>query len=400
MSRHGRRKDVSRSPSKEKRADGPDLVLHKTRFDTDEASANLLKMRYLNPAWRGTRDNGVRLPGRDQSVSERPRSGGLVYRAFANGLMYGDQLTAIAGIGLLLGLMVIGSSTLQLFTGDTNPIVDVYASATEMGAFSFIVLLFLAVVMIAVSPLMLMAIASDLIGFRFQTSALFDRNSGKVHVFTDQSMPWAPWRCQVKSYGWECLHAEIDTFDVSLGQSRHAEARLWGVVMDGSDGSTVVDQFILGANTPASHLQPLLDTWEHTRRFMQLEGPLFASEDDGPDPSLGRRSLWRHLIALPKLHWSVMIDMFCIAWCDKNPMALFAGALAVVTLPGQSFIMFWGVLPWLSGLAKRDPIWPPDIIASVGGSALSGNALEALRGAAPSQTSPQQSAWGGNADLP
>lgn len=403
MSRTGRRKYAKHNrddPTRAMQVNAPNLALDQMRFDTHEASARFLTLRYVDPAWSGVRDDSVRLPPNDRSVSSMPTSGGLVYRAFSHGLMYGDETGAVGGSGLFLAAILIFAASVQLILGGTNPILSVYSSMTEMGTFFFIALLFLALVMLAVAPLILMFIANDLIGFRFHNSALFDCRAGKVHLFTDRSVPWAPWRYQVTSYDWRCVHAEIDTVDIRFGPSVHTEARLWCVVTGGPDGTIVIDQFKLGANTQAQNLQPLFDTWEHARRFMQHEGPLFASDEDRPNSALGRQPLWKHLLAHPKLHWEAMIDMFRIAWRDKYPFALFTGVLAVITFPAHLFLVFWGVLPWLSGLAKRDPVWPEDIIASVGGSALSGDALDASCGALPDPTPATPGAHGDNPDVP
>lgn len=167
MSRSGRRKEGGRSSNETASAvrfDKP--ALHQMRFDTSEASAKFMSLRYLDPAWRGSREDGVSLPPIDQSVSSTPGSGGMVYRAFAHGLMYGDELSVAGGIGLFLAALVICFSSMQLVVGGTNPVVDVYSAMTEAGTFFFIVLLFLALVMLAVAPLIVMAIANDLVGFR------------------------------------------------------------------------------------------------------------------------------------------------------------------------------------------------------------------------------------------
>jgi hypothetical protein len=98
---------------------------------------------------------------------------------------------------------------------------------------------------------------------------------------------------------------------------------------------------------------------------------------------LGRQPLWKHLLSGPKFELNGTIEMFKIAWEDKMPSALIAGLLGVFLLPIIWIFMLWGFLPWLSGLVKREPTWPAEIIASVGGASLSGKDLEAWRGVVP-----------------
>lgn len=397
MSRADRRNRGERGPKEPRAKSSPDLrntALRDLRFDTPESSAMFLKLRYLDSAYTGSKADGIRLPPLEESVSVTASSGGMVYKAFPHGLMYGDQMSLMAGAGLFIGGIVLLPYLQHLIFGGDNLFSILFVAIRAGGGFNAIVLTILILLMLAVAPVALFVVISDLNGFRFNTSALFDRNAGKIHLFADQSMPWAPWRYQLKTYDWRCVRGEVDTVTFVTGPLIRKEAGLRCVVMDRPGGDTVVDQFVLGVNMPAQHIQPLLDTWEHVRRFMQHEGPLFADQHDQPNTSLGRQPLWKHLLSAPKLHvWGIK-EMFQIAWEDQSPFAALTGFVGIILLPFIWIFVLWGFLPWLSGLAKRDPIWPAEIIASVGGASLSGKDLDAWRGVMPEMgqkiTAPRQ----------
>jgi hypothetical protein len=386
MNRADRRRRGERGPIEPRAKPGPDfrnITLREMRFDTPDASDMFLKLRYLDDAWKGSREDGIRLPPIHQSVSATASSGGMVYKAFPHGLMYGDQMAPAAGQGLLLAAIVIFPFLLTVMVGGTGSYAAFFKAVTRADPGNPILGRLILVGMLIFLLFALLMIVSDLIGFRFNRSALFDRNAGKVHLYSDRSMPWAPWRYHLKSYDWRCVHGEIDTVRIFSGTPNRKAAGLRCVVMDRPGGDTVVDQFVLGVNMPAHHIQPLLDRWEHVRRFMQREGPLFADQYDRPNMSLGRKPLWKHLLAWPTLLVRETVDMFKTSWEDKNLLAAFGGIFHILCIPVVWFPMLYGFLPWLSGLAKRNPIWPAEIIASIGGAALSGKDLEAWRAVVP-----------------
>lgn len=387
MSRTGShvRRDRMRKGSRAETSKVPSVVLRELRFDTQKASDRFLRLRYMDPVFAGSSADGIRLPPVDESVSSTPKSGAMVYKAFPHGLMYGDQVSMMAGGGLFLAAIIALAFCKPLLFGGESFFAISLSTIRTGGLFEIILHLLFYGLILLFSPLALVLILGDVIGFRFETSALFDRNAGKIHLLSDHSMPWAPWRSKLKSYDWLCVRAEVDTVTLVTGPVVRMEAGLRCVVMDRPNGDTVVDQFVLGVNMPAQHIQPLLDTWEHVRRFMQREGPLFFDQHDMPNKTLGRQPLWRHLVAGPKLQIWATFDMFRIAWSDKSLLAVFAGIIGIACLPALVFTMLWGFLPWISALAKRDPEWPTEIIASVGGASLRGKDLEAWRGLIPEQ---------------
>jgi len=360
-----------------------DVKLRDMRFETSDASENFLNLGYLDDSFRGTRDSSVRLPPIEESVSTSPSSGGMVYKAFPHGLMYGDQLALIRGMGLLIGVFAAVPLFLQWIFGGENFYSSMFYDLFSGGFWSVLPILFLLIATIVFGPFAAMMFFGELIGYRFGKSALFDRNSGKIHLFSDKSALLHPWRCAVKSYDWRCIRAEIDTMSTFSGSWRRTEAGLRCVIMDRPNGKEVIDEFVLGVNVPANCIQPLLDTWEHVRRFMSKEGPLFVDQNDKPNPGLGRQSLWQHLLEWPRIEIVTTIDLFRIGWEDKSLLTLFMALLGVLVIPFVWILAIFGVLPWISELAKREPVWPTEIIASVGGNALKGKDLDAWRSIVP-----------------
>lgn len=380
--RHGRSRSAGTSQA-EPMPVPKNLILREIRFETPEASAMFLNLRYLDSGYKGARDSGIRLPGSEESVSKTASSGGMVYQAFPHGLMYGDQMSLMGGVGLFLAGIGLLICFKHLIFGGDNLFSELFFSTVDGTTVDVLVGILWFIAMLAVAPFALLIIVGDVTGYRFNTSVLFDRNAGKIHVFSDESMPWAPWRYQLNSYDWNRVRAEIDTMNIVTGPIARKEAGLRCVIMDIPGGDTVVAEFVLGVNMPANHIQPLLDTWEHVRRFMQREGPLFSEETDQPNPFLGRQNLWRHLMAGPREHLSGSLDMLKIGFAERSFFAASTGILGFLLLPFIWIPMLWGFLPWLSGLAKREPKWPADIMASVGGMPLIGANLAAWRTVVP-----------------
>lgn len=94
----------------------------------------------------------------------------------------------------------------------------------------------------------------------------------------------------------------------------------------------------------------------HVRRFMCFEGPLFAEVDDKPNPDLGYRSRWWHILDGAKLIGGGVIGMVKLEWQDRNPMGLVIPLLlCVVLLPVLPFLSLFGFFFWLPGAVKLEP---------------------------------------------
>lgn len=364
--------------------DADNVRLEERRFDTPEASRAFMNLRYLHDDFKGSTNNAVRLPAPTEPVSATPGSGGMVFKAFPHGLMYGDELSLMGGLGVFAAVPL-----LFLCYGFGSGIWLDFSGASLLGMFMSAVLILLGA---AVAPLMLVIFLSDVMGYRFSKSALLDRQAGRVHVFTDKTVPWRGYRHEIKSYDWAQVRAEIDAMQVFTGTVGRNEVGLRCTVMSQPGGTEVIDQFPLTVNMPAHNIQPLLDTWEHARRFMQREGPLFADEHDGPNPELGQQSLWHYLLMFPRFFYGNIPGEFADAWKYKSLLHLTQALLGVVLLPVFFLPAAFGVFPWISARCKREPKWPAEILASVGGNALKGSDLQAWRGMVPQRVEDDASA--------
>lgn len=229
MNRAERRKQGQRGKkqaSTEPKLDACDVKLGEMRFETSDASENFLNLCYLDENFRGTRDSSVRLPPIEESVSVTPSSGGMVYKAFPHGLMYGDQLALIRGMGLLIGVMAAVPFFLQWIFGGPNMYSSMFDDLFSGGFWEVLPAVMLLLSAIIFGPFAAMIFFGELIGYRFGKSALFDRNSGKVHLFFDRSTLLKPWKCTVESYDWRCIRAEIDTMSAFSGTLSRTDAGL------------------------------------------------------------------------------------------------------------------------------------------------------------------------------
>lgn len=338
------------------------------RFDTLEASRLFYRWHYDDPGYQGNGAHDIAMPPHDCPVSATPHSGGMVYRVFPDGLVYGDQRWSLAGMGLFMLAMLVFISSVQMMLGAAYPFQFFASLMSEGGTLTFALMLFLALVMLAVSPLIVLAILDDLIDFRFETSALFDRKAAKVHLFSRDLTRRRPWSYRVDTYDWACVRAGIGQVSIMDEKISSYSSGMVCLVMDGPGGTRVVDRFVLRAITCEQPVQSLLDIWEHVRCFMQYEGPVFAA-GDGPNFALGRKPLWKHLWTLPEQHLALTAGNLKDGWREKNPLYLFPALLGLISMPAQLLVMWWGVLPWISGLAKLAPVWPCAALASVGGKA-------------------------------
>lgn len=374
----GQRESAQQSQQRRPRFETDNLQLAQMRFDTPEASNLLLGLQYVDPRYQGSTDTATRLPPHDEPVSATPHSGGMVYKAFPHGLMYGDQMALMAGMQLFvafpLSLLFYG----LFFTGDF-----LFSSRAFGSVLTSILIVVLSVVFI---PIAIALFLTGLMGHRFHTSALFDRRAGKVHVFRDESRPWKGTRGKVLTYDWSQVRAEIDTMSVFTGTVGRTEAGLRGVVLDPTDPTKVIDRFPLTINASTSNVQPLLDAWEHARRFMQHEGPLFSDEHDGPNPALGRQTLWHHMWSFVGEQITDAPEYFRMAWRDRSFLAFMVGFTGLILVPFMPIFALFGLFPWVSSLLKREPKWPAEVLASVGGNALKGDDLVAWRGVVPERS--------------
>ncbi|MCW0377481.1 hypothetical protein NB697_000327 [Xanthomonas sacchari] len=325
-----------------------------------------------NEVFRGIGAGAVLLPPHSVPVSRSPNSGGAVIEAFPHGLAYGSMMTVLVGYSAFIATM--GLPLLALFW----PTLLDPSFAQDRFSFPFI---FAVGCLSFASLLVVFALRFDLIGYRYAPT-LFDRNAGKVHVFKDNTRLFSGWplwggggQYEILSYDWPCVRAQVVRFKTFTGTVAQDNAALQMIVLAAPGDTRVVGQFGLGLTSSAIAVQPLLDTWEHIRRFMEHEGPLFV-EGDGPNEALFEMRLVRCIFfGQPFIgpgsaeHWKHP-DLGAILW-------------QVIAIPLFPLTLLYGLIRWASFHIKSKPAWPPEVLSSVGGAPLHGSALDAWRHVVP-----------------
>lgn len=299
------------------------------------------------------------LPTASHSVSSRARSHDTIHAVYPEGISFIDELGAMEGY-----LTILGAMTASL------PVWALHYSLTHWqshGPDWLTLCIFTPALIIA-----LLMIRSDTIAYRYQP-VLFNRATGKVHVFLAQSLTW--WKLwqlkppsRIETWDWDCIRAEVVEFTVFTGSGAPSKNyALVGAVVDQPGSLNVISRFGIGGSYPWSP-DPMVERWEHVRRYMRNEGPALAPGDSlFHDASTHRfwAALWfgQPLIGPgSRQYWT---GEFLNGWWF---LTIPGGMLFLAMLP---FSMAAGLLRWLSHKAKREPKWTPEILASLGGPALS-----------------------------
>lgn len=333
------------------------------RYDwTGQAACDQFFKLHKEPAFGGTSDTGVVLPPHSLSVSRRPTAGISVIEAYSHGLSYAEQVFGAGGVMLFFLAFYLPAAFLFFWSEWRGlDLLDLAFLIFGLGTFWFM--------------------------FRFDTSGyrnapvMFNRALGKVHVFTDQTkfwglLPlWGGGKFSIETYDWPCIRAQVSRFQVFTGNIAQENAALSCIVLKAPDVPEVVAEFSLGITSNALAVQLLLDHWEHIRRYMEHEGPMFV-EGEGPYEQPTTQSLlgaiffgqpfigpgWRE--QYDNADWPTMI------WQGISPFFF-------------PVTMLLGVARWASYHIRSEPKWPAEILASVGGATLHGADLDAWRRVIP-----------------
>lgn len=297
------------------------------------------------------------LPVASVQSSHHANTGGGVVRVYPDGLAFVDQLGAMRGYLSAGGLMALPLAIAMLIMGISNgwwlPLIMV------------VILLWLALLFIQV----------DWVGFRYEP-VLLNRALGKVHVFKAMGLPWWQWgwklwgrtRYEIDTYDWSCVRAEVVEFTIFTGQISRRESGLVFAITDIPGGRDVVQRFGVGPSFGYGDLESPVQRWEHIRRFMRHEGPAWTLMD----------SLYEDWgVAFWPSFWVLqpLFDDRAVAWRRKGILAWMAGVGMLFFLP---FTAYMGLVRYLSYRLKREPAWSRDILASLGGPALTHEQLSAL----------------------
>lgn len=297
------------------------------------------------------------LPAASVQSSHHANTGGGVVRVYPDGLAFVDQLGAMRGYLSSFGLLALPLAIAMLIMGISNgwwlPLIMV------------VTLLWLALLFIQV----------DWVGFRYEP-VLLNRDLGKVHVFKAMGLPWWQWgwklwgnsRYEIDTYDWSCVRAEVVEFTIFTGQISRRESGLVFAITDVPGGRDVVQRFGVGPSFGYGDLESPVQRWEHIRRFMRHEGAAWTLmeslyEDWGV-------AFWSSFWLLQPL-----FDDRAVAWRRKGILAWMAGVGMLFFLP---FTAYMGLVRYLSYRLKREPVWGRDILASLGGPALTHEQLSDL----------------------
>ncbi len=126
----------------------------------------------------------------------------------------------------------------------------------------------------------------DFIGYRYQP-VLFNRATGKVHVFLDEGTQfWEIWRWfgltrhSIHTYDWACVRGEVAELTVLGGGDLPRREMLLMLAFTEAPGSNrVVARVGVGYTDRYVGTEAAEQRFEHIRRYMQLQGPPIAPED-------------------------------------------------------------------------------------------------------------------------
>jgi hypothetical protein len=300
------------------------------------------------------------LPPNTVSVHRQPMTGGAVLKTYPNALAFVDHLSAMRGYLGVGGFATLAFALLGLIDG----IVEGFSGFV---AFDVVLLL----VALAFTQ-------AEFVGFRYQP-VLVNRGLGQVHVFVGQMLPWWQWfwklwgrsGWEVQTYDWRCIRAEVIQFTIFAGQVPRRESALVFAVTDAPGSNKVIQRFGVGPTSAYGDIDSMLRRWEHIRRFMQGEGPVWVAGDvKFQDFAV---SFWDAATFLQPLFNPMFKDL------RENPHHWWwIWPLGVAALIGLPLTVPMGLVRWLSYKLNAEPVWPKDVLQSLGGAELSDEQLAGL----------------------
>lgn len=143
-----------------------------------EASDFFFGLR-VRPEFEGLGSDAVLLPANMLSVSRDPQRGGAVMEAYANGLVYADQLSRMNGAAAVGGLINLP----LLIIGACH-----FVSLPDKDTMAVLAL----VLCVPLAVLIYFLFRFDITGYRC-APVLFDRAASRIHVFTDETALFGWW---------------------------------------------------------------------------------------------------------------------------------------------------------------------------------------------------------------
>lgn len=232
--------------------------------------------------------------------------------------------------------------------------------------------------LVGIATVCLFVLRADTIAYRYQP-VLFNRTLGKAHCFVSDGISWWKlWQLKpashIQTFDWSCIRGEVVEFSVIGGSGvPRLNYALVCAAVEHPGSRNVVGRFGVGMSYPWNP-DPMVERWEHIRRFMRFEGPALAP-GDAIFKDESTHELWAALtFGQPLLgpgsaqYWN---GQALNGWWF---LTIPAGLVFLGLLP---FTVSAGLLRWITHFARREPKWPADILESVGGAALSPDELNA-----------------------
>jgi len=293
-----------------------------------------------------TSSPALRLPERNRQASPRASTYGGVLDVYEYGISFVDQMSAMRGYASSCG-----------WVGVLTTIFGLYVSFFVTG-FSWVTILQFVLLFV-----FLLFVQIDWVGYRAEP-VLFDCRARKVHVFKSVGLPWWQWgwnifgrpRCEVQSFDWDCVRAEVVSYTIFTGQVPRRESSLVLTISDRPGSTLEIQRVGVGPSFGYGNTFGAAERWEFIRRMMEGVGPVWtAGESRYQDfaVSLGEALT----IAQP------LIGPGSRQYWKKGPAMWLLGTLSLIALPLTAYI---GLNRYLSYRLQRRPRWPAEIQQSVG----------------------------------
>jgi hypothetical protein len=292
----------------------------------------------------------VLLPQLNVKAAERARTFGSVMQVRANGFSFVDQREAFRGYGSAVWL--IGFPSMLLLAWMT------------LTAGNWVLWLLYVVLVLPCTIIVCWLLQQDITGYRYEPVAVC-KSDGKVHVFRSLGhwwweLGWKQWGripAETLSYDWSCVRGEIVQITVFTGQILRRESGLVFAITDQPGSHKVIARFGVGPTVGYGQHDMLIQRWEHIRRYMQSQGPLWQSGDVlylFDEPTLRAALVWGQ---------PILEDGFVATWRDQ---AFGLALISTVMLIAWPFFALIGLMRYLSHKLLREPQWPPEIEAALG----------------------------------
>jgi hypothetical protein len=289
------------------------------------------------------------LPSTRRRAAALARTLGSVLEVRSDALLFVDQLAAFRGFGATIAALFLP--------------IGLFGFVGMFVSFDWRNLLLLPLAV----PCLLFALwllQQDIIGYRYEPVAVC-KSAGKVYAFRSLGLWWwqLGWKlwgrvpAEVQSFDWDCVRGEIAQVVVFTGDIARRESGLVFAITDAPGSSKVVARVGVGPSVGYGQDELLVQRWEHIRRYMQGEGPLWNEQDAlyVPDePTLGAALRWGQ---------PILEDGFVETW-RTQPIGL--AAIFTFLLLAWPFFALIGLMRWLSHKLLAEPRWPADIEAALG----------------------------------